>query len=100
MERIFIYGTLQDPVIQTQLFGRKLDGKLDTLFGYAKDAVMIGGMRFDIAVPKDHSMIDGKVYEVNEYELARADRYKGKPYKRIRCILASGIDAWTYVRNE
>ena len=42
--------------------------------------------------------IAGKVFAISEAELAAADAYEVDDYKRVLVRLASGRDAWVYVK--
>jgi len=39
------------------------------------------------------------VFEITPEELAQADLYEVDDYKRVKCRLKSGIDAWVYVQS-
>lgn len=96
MERLFVYGTLQDPEIQRRSFGRITEGTLDALDGYRRDDIIIDGNSYFIAVPDSISSIDGRILEVTPEELVNIDRYEGSEYRRLRVTLHSGIEAWFY----
>lgn len=89
MDQLFTYGSLQHPEIQEKLFNRVLIGRPDTLIDYKKGTIEIEGKVFNIANPKTGSKIEGIVYELDQKELERADRYEGKNYKRVRVTLLS-----------
>jgi len=42
--------------------------------------------------------VAGTVFEVTEAELLQADKYEVEDYKRAGVILASGREAWLYVK--
>ena len=44
--------------------------------------------------------VEGKVYELTESELHKADVYETAAYKRTKMPLGSGILAWVYVENS
>ncbi len=98
MEQLFTYGSLQHLEIQEKLFNRTLAGVPDTLIDYEKGTIEIEGKVFNIASPKTGSKIEGIVYELDQKELERADRYEGKNYKRVRVMLLSGAEPWFYCR--
>jgi hypothetical protein len=41
--------------------------------------------------------VPGTVFEITDSELAMADKYEVKAYRRVSARLASGRDAWVYV---
>lgn len=98
MEKLFTYGSLRNSEIQQKLFNRILTGTLDTLIDYEKGNVVIEGKIFNVAISKAGSQIEGEVYELDQKELERSDRYEGNSYKRVRITLLSGTEGWIYFR--
>jgi hypothetical protein len=102
MGKLFAYGTLKDPEIQQNIFGRTLKGKSDTLVGYVVNEIKIeeefGMVSYPIITKTDliEDKIEGLIYEVSEMDLQQADIYEGKLYKRIEVLLESNELAWTY----
>lgn len=111
-EKLFSYGTLRYESVQLATFGRKLNGKNDTLIGYilselkitSPDVVKISG---DATHPilnytgKESDQVEGVVFDVSTEELQHADEYEVDDYKRVSVQLASGINAWVYINaNE
>lgn len=108
--KLFSYGTLRYKTVQNQVFGRDLVGLEDMLTGYKKEAIKIidpeviklsGEDSHNIVyyTGNDNDEIKGFVYDISEEELLRADKYEVSDYKRINVILASGINAWTYIKK-
>jgi acyl-CoA thioesterase FadM/gamma-glutamylcyclotransferase (GGCT)/AIG2-like uncharacterized protein YtfP len=108
-EWLFSYGTLQDSAVQQANFGRTLDGRRDTLTGYALSTITIrdqqvintsGRVEHQIIEPSAQSTQDvsGTVYAITAQELAAADRYEVAEYRRVAVTLKSGLKAWAYVR--
>lgn len=96
MEKLFTYGTLQDPAVQMAVFHRLVAGTPDMLVGYLKSEIKIGfGVYPIIKVAPDH-YVEGQVIEVTPQELSLIDRYEGTEYRRIRVTLQSGVAAWVY----
>ncbi|GAA1286933.1 UDP-N-acetylmuramate--alanine ligase [Planotetraspora silvatica] len=109
--RLFSYGTLQDPAVQTANFGRLLEGRPDALPGYRTsivevtdpEVVAVSGVAWHPIVtatgdPADQ--VQGTVFDISASELAAADEYEVSDYTRIRVTLLSGLDAWVYVEAE
>lgn len=106
-ELLFSYGTLQNPKVQLETFGRKLQGYKDKLLDYQltqikiKDAAVLalsGKTHHPIAVPNIGKSVSGKVFKITQAELAYADKYEVSDYKRLIGQLASGKQAWVYVQ--
>ena len=97
MEKLFTYGTLQEPETQIDLLGRKLgEGRPDTLRGY-RLAKLVGIHRaYSIIQPKPGATVDGIVFEVSASELKRLDDYEGNAYLRVSVTLVSSTRAWVY----
>lgn len=111
MPLLFSYGTLQLPRVQTETFGRLLDGEPDALVGFSRTMLEItdpavlasSGETFHPVVSRsneDADRIDGMVFEITEQELIQADSYEVSDYKREYVVLASGRSAWLYVQSE
>jgi len=109
MPYLFSYGTLQLPQVQRDTFGRLLTGEADALVGFEQTMVEItdtevlasSGEKFHPIVRPSGNADDrvaGTVFEVTEAELLQADKYEVDDYKRAGVILASGREAWLYVK--
>jgi gamma-glutamylcyclotransferase (GGCT)/AIG2-like uncharacterized protein YtfP len=107
-ELLFSYGTLRQPGVQHDVFGRQLDGRSDAIVGYDLDFVTItdprviassGSDRHPILKPADRAdaAVEGMVYAVNDGDLAAADDYEVDDYRRVAVPLRSGDQAWVYV---
>ncbi len=110
-ERLFTFGTLQDPDIQRAVFGTVIEGTKDVLEGYIIDHIeyreqddnLLSGPRRYLAIePSENSseFIPGIVIELTEDQLDRADAYEGPAYARIKVVLASGRMSWVYVKKN
>jgi gamma-glutamylcyclotransferase (GGCT)/AIG2-like uncharacterized protein YtfP len=109
MPLLFTYGTLQLPQVQTELFGRLLNGYPDILSGYKQEQLILEDptvLRLSQSEthlilehtgnPKDQ--VSGMTYELTAEELQRADTYETDDYRRELVTFLSGKDAWVYVR--
>lgn len=106
---LFVYGSLRDPAVQHDLFGRLVEGASDVLPGYRLGTVVItdeaairtSGTAIHLIAsrtsdPKD--CVPGFVLRLTEAELAIADDYEVEDYARIAVTLESGIEAFVYAR--
>jgi gamma-glutamylcyclotransferase (GGCT)/AIG2-like uncharacterized protein YtfP len=107
-ENLFSYGTLQTEAVQLATFGRRLEGKPDTLAGYSLTMIRIEDQNFvAMSGSADHrniqftgvasDLVEGAVFKVTRKELEQADEYEPADYKRTLVQLKSGINAWVYV---
>jgi gamma-glutamylcyclotransferase (GGCT)/AIG2-like uncharacterized protein YtfP len=110
-EYLFSYGTLQLEHVQLATFGRKLEGRRDSLPGYRlgqleiRDPAVVatsGKTHHPIIAPTGRAEDDvaGLVLAITPAELAQADVYEVSDYKRERVTLASGLAAWAYVAAD
>lgn len=106
---LFSYGTLQQDNVQLASFGRLLDGHDDAMPGFSRtmleitdpEVIRTSGKRFHPVVAPSGNPADsvpGKVFSISAEELAAADRYEVSDYKRVSVRLASGKEAWVYVK--
>lgn len=107
---LFSYGTLQLEQVQLDSFGRRLEGRADAIRGWSRSMVEItdpavlasSGERFHPIVSASDDPADevaGTVFLVSAAELEAADRYEVADYHRVQAALASGGQAWVYVRR-
>lgn len=95
MEKLFVYGTLQNPDIQMRLVGRIIHGTADQLYGFRSHILM----HYPTALPDVDGEISGQVLEVTMDEIILFDAYETSAYVRVRVMLASGTEAWMYQGN-
>ncbi len=106
---LFSYGTLQQENVQRATFGRLLGGEPDVLPCYARtmveitdpDVLATSGERFHPIVSHSGNPADGvagTVFRITGAELLAADTYEVSDYRRISVRLASGLEAWVYVK--
>jgi hypothetical protein len=108
-EWLFSYGTLQLEAVQRAKFGRLLQGEPDSLPGFRLEDIVIeddetvalSGLkvhRIAVRSRDARDRVPGMRFALTAAELAAADAYEAEDYARIRAILASGMEAWVYVR--
>ncbi len=111
MPLLFSSGTLRDPAVQKATFGRELTGHDDRIVGFRVGVVEItdphvlkvSGRAFHPALlPTDDlaDSVDGVALEVDDADLAVADRYEAAHYQRVMAPLASGDHAWVYIGKD
>ncbi|HEX8778175.1 MAG TPA: gamma-glutamylcyclotransferase family protein [Rhodanobacter sp.] len=110
-EYLFSYGTLQGEAVQLATFGRRLTGTPDLLRGYRLDMLAIRDASVVATSGAEHHPIashtgdaahavPGTVFRLTPEELAQADAYEVDDYRRVAVMLASGLQAWMYMRAE
>ncbi|MBV8328505.1 gamma-glutamylcyclotransferase family protein [Chryseobacterium sp.] len=108
MPHLFSYGTLQNPKVQLETFGRLLQGKKDVLSGYQIHMLEItdpevlrkSGQQYHpvlIFSGNENDAVEGMLFEVTEQEILQADAYEVDDYKRIDTTFKSGKQGFIYV---
>ncbi|UUX91370.1 gamma-glutamylcyclotransferase family protein [Methanoplanus endosymbiosus] len=129
IERLFVYGTLMEPAIQREVFGREISGATDSLYGYRLGTVTFGNETFpairsvslksgedghnsgkaffagrvrspEIKSGTGEDEVSGIVLTLSDEELSEADFYEGEYYARKEVSLKSGLKAWVYVIED
>ena len=96
MEFLFVYGTLQDPAVQSRIIGRIVTGTPDVLEGYFKTEYAMPEGIYPLVIPRHGQTVEGLVLEVTADELRRMDAYETAAYRRVRVPLRSGRTSWVY----
>lgn len=111
---LFAYGTLQDPAVQTAVFGRDLGpGVPDRLSGFRLSHIPLDAPPVDdlqitpeaglthypilMPTPADAPPVPGRLYLVSPADLTAADAYEGEAYRRVCVTTQAGAEAWVYV---
>lgn len=109
---LFAYGTLQDPAVQTAVFGRDLGpGAPDRLSGFRLSHIPVDDLRvtaetglthYPILIPTPDAAppVPGRLYPLTPADLTAADAYEGEAYRRVRVTTEAGAEAWVYVATE
>jgi gamma-glutamylcyclotransferase (GGCT)/AIG2-like uncharacterized protein YtfP len=109
-ESLFSYGTLRLPEVQRATFGAELPTSDDELVGWRLGVLRItdpavvalsGSAEHPILERTDdaHDRVAGAVLELTADQLDAADAYEVDDYHRVSVRLASGREAWVYVRR-
>jgi gamma-glutamylcyclotransferase (GGCT)/AIG2-like uncharacterized protein YtfP len=110
VDYLFSYGTLRDETVQRAVFGRGLEGFTDALRGFrlANQVIadpttiaLTGTNVHRILIRSDdpNESVEGVRLVIEPHDLASADEYEDAAYVRIQVTLASGADAWVYVKG-
>ena len=84
MTKLFVYGSLLDPAVQSEVINRNPDLQPYTLHGYAKSTINLEGESWYIAEQSDMGSNDGMIMELRDDELAKIDEWEGDSYQRIQ----------------
>jgi gamma-glutamylcyclotransferase (GGCT)/AIG2-like uncharacterized protein YtfP len=106
---LFAYGTLQDPAVQTAVFGHALGaGAPDRLSGFRLSHIPVDDLQvtaetglthYPILIPTtdDAPPVPGRLYPRTPADLTAADAYEGEAYRRVWVRTEAGAEAWVYV---
>lgn len=107
---LFAYGTLRQANVQRGLFGREIESVDDGLIGFEVDMVTITDSSVIEKSGSDRHPIlrwtgsgrevRGSALRLSETDLEAADRYEADDYVRVSVVLASGREAFVYVRHD
>ena len=109
---LFAYGTLQDPAVQTAVFGHVLEpGAPDRLSGFRLSHIPVddppidgppvdapqvtaepGLPHYPILIPPtgEAPPVPGRLYPLTPADLTAADAYEGEAYRRVRVTTEAG----------
>ena len=93
MNKIFCYGTLQDPQVQLDLIGRTCIGNLDSIDGFVviRDYVdPEDGIAYPRLVEMPNGCVYGHIYKFTDSEVLVLDNYETEIYKRTYFETNSG----------
>ncbi|TVQ17325.1 MAG: gamma-glutamylcyclotransferase [Bacteroidetes bacterium] len=100
MEKLFVYGTLLEPAIQLQLFGRIISPLCTAVLkGWTKKT----DKEYPYLIPDDNALTIGSIIELSAAELAIADQWEEVPREYLRVKLpvtlptGNEINVWVYV---
>ncbi len=107
---LFSYGTLRQPEVQDEVFGRRLEGFPDSLPGFRIETLRItdeavialsGSAEHPILRRGDPAVsVSGVALAVQQSDLAKADAYEAADYQRVSVPLASGRAAFVYLHVD
>lgn len=104
--QVFSYGAFTQPQVHRRVYGRRLNGRLDSLHGYRlklidvpDDVVETLGMTKQPAAVagESHDLIAGMRYEISNIELAAVESVNSGLFDRVWVKLASGERSWVFV---
>ena len=91
-ERVFVYGTLQSPLVRLYACRCITPHHPATVSGWRRDGLTIH--------PATEHTVTGQILHVTPVELARFDRYERVPhrYARKQITTSNGV-AWVYIKQ-
>lgn len=92
--RVFVYGTLRQPLVRRLVTGKWIETREATLPGFAQQGLDLER--------RPGAATEGEVFTVAASTLARLDRYErlGIRYERVPATLANDEQVWVYRRLD
>ena len=97
---VFVYGTLKDNLTRTMVLGRQIPPKKAKVTGYGIESIIIEGITYPAAMPKDDSELDGFVIDLTPDEIKILDEWETIQYERVIVSLEDKTEAWMYIKNK
>lgn len=98
MERqfMFTYGTLINDIIRTQVLNKYVETENAVLNNY--ELTNHSYAEYFVIKKKFGSIVNGVIFEVNDQDIERLDRYENGLYNRI-IVRIGDKDCWTYIEK-
>lgn len=102
MIKLFVYGTLQDPDIQSSILGYipKRNDVVETIWGYSLENIEIEGKSYAIACKSKEGRIHGVILEIPTIDIYLIDKWEGNNYIRIYEYTISDNLCQVYVKRK
>lgn len=99
MKNIFVYGSLLNKTLRTNVLCHEIEGKRDILEDYTIDTHSVLG-RYPTVIKSEGEFVNGKVFKVSDSDIEKMDRYESHYYKKIEVTLKSGIMSLIYIERH
>ena len=99
MKNIFVYGSLLNKTLRTNVLCHEIEGVEDILEGYTIDTHSVLG-RYPTVIKSEGEFVNGKVFKVSDSDIEKMDRYESHYYKKIEVTLKSGVMSLVYLERH
>lgn len=99
MKNIFVYGSLLNKTLRTNVLCHEIEGVEDILEGYTIDTHSVLGA-YPTVIKSEGEFVNGKVFKVSDSDIEKMDRYESHYYKKIEVTLKSGIMSLIYIERH
>ena len=99
MKNIFVYGSLLDKALRTNVLGHDTEGVKDILEDYTLDTHSVLG-RYPTVIKSEGDFVRGEIFKVNGDDIENMDRYESHYYKKIEVTLKSGVMSLVYIERH
>ncbi len=99
MKNIFVYGSLLNKTLRTNVLCHEIEGVEDILENYTIDTHSVLG-RYPTVIKSEGEFVNGKVFKVSDSDIEKMDRYESHYYKKIEVTLKSGVMSLVYIERH
>ena len=99
MKNIFVYGSLLNKTLRTNVLCHEIEGVEDILEGYTIDTHSVLGA-YPTVIKSEGEFVNGKVFKVSDSDIEKMDRYESHYYKKIEVTLKSGVMSLVYLERH
>ena len=96
MNNIFVYGSLLNKTLRTNVLCHEIEGVEDILEGYTIDTHSVLSA-YPTIIKSDGEFVKGKVFKVSDSDIEKMDRYESHYYKKIEVTLKSKVMSLVYI---
>ena len=98
-KNMFVYGSLLDSKLRLNVLGRNIEGKSDILEDYIVDTHSVL-TAYPTIIKLEGGFVNGKMFKVNDADIANLDRYESHYYKKIEVTLKSKVMSLVYIERH
>ena len=99
MKNIFVYGSLLNKTLRTNVLGHEVEGEQDILENYTMDTHSVL-VRYPTVIKSDGELVKGEVFKVSDSDIEKMDRYESHYYKKIEVTLKSKVMSLVYIERH
>ncbi len=98
--KLFTYGSLMDNNRRFEVLGRNIEGKKDILDNWKLTKHSVFYDSYPAIIPQNGEFVKGIVFDVNNNDLIKLDRYETILYKKIKVLTKNNIECLVYIENQ
>jgi gamma-glutamylcyclotransferase (GGCT)/AIG2-like uncharacterized protein YtfP len=99
MKNIFVYGSLLNKTLRTNVLGHEIEGKQDILENYTMDTHSVLD-RYPTVIKSEGDFVKGEIFKVSDSDIEKMDRYESHYYKKIEVTLKSKVMSLVYIERH
>tara|TARA_R110002110_G_scaffold120660_2_gene295985 strand:- start:151 stop:465 length:315 start_codon:yes stop_codon:yes gene_type:complete len=99
MKNIFVYGSLLNKTLRTNVLGHEVEGIEDILEDYTIDTHSVLS-RYPTIIKSEGELVKGEIFKVSDSDIEKMDRYESHYYKKIEVTLKSKVMSLVYIERH